>query len=104
MNTANCRCIELEDEEMKRRHIVTSLMITAIFVAAIGSQARQIQSVEDPVIASFDRALHHEAGPAVPATRSDIDNDLLYELVNQPLHTQRTAGNTNSVPSGADND
>lgn len=104
MNAANCRCIELEDEEMKRRHIVTSLMITAIFVAAIGSQARQIQSTEDLVIASFDRALHHEAGPAAPTTRSDVDNDVLYELINQPLLTQSTAGNSNPAPSGADND
>lgn len=60
-------------------------MITAIFVVAIGSQAKQVRSAEDPVIASFDRSLHHEAGPAATATGSDIDNDILYELVNQPL-------------------
>jgi hypothetical protein len=41
MNAAKCRCLELEDEQMKRQHIVTSLTVTAIFVAAIGSQARQ---------------------------------------------------------------
>jgi len=89
---------------MKRQQVVTSLMITAIFVAAFGSQARQTQTTDDPVIASFERALHHEAGPAARAIRSDIDNDVLYELVNQPLHTQSTVGNTNPVLSGADND
>jgi Holliday junction resolvase RusA-like endonuclease len=104
MNAAKCRCLELEDEQMKRQHIVTSLTITAIFVAAIGSQARQTQATDDGIIASFDRALHHEAGPATPTTRPDIDNDLLYEMVNQPLRTQRAAGSTNLVPSGADND
>jgi hypothetical protein len=88
MNAAKCRCIELEDEEMKPRQIATSLMVTAIFVAAIGSQARQTQTTNDPVTASFERALHHEVGPAVRATRSDIDNDVLYALVNQPLQTQ----------------
>ena len=95
MNAAKCRRIELEDEQMKRQHIVSSLTITAIFVAALGSHARQTQTTDDAVMASFERALNHEAGPAAPATRSSIDNDVLYELVNQPLHTQG---------SGADND
>lgn len=93
MNAAKCRRIELEDEQMKRRHIVTSLTITVIFVAAIGSQARQTQTTDDAVIASFERALKHEAGPAAPVTRSNIDNDVLYELVNQPLRTQSTGAN-----------
>ena len=70
-------------------HLKTAtLMVAAIFVAAIASQARQTQTNDDPVTASFERALHHEVGPAARATRSDIDNDVLYALVNQPLQTQ----------------
>ena len=89
---------------MKRKQIVTSLTITAIFLAAIGSQARHTQATIDPIVVSFERALLHEAAPAAPATRSDIDSDVLYALVNQPLHTQSTAGNSNPVLKGADND
>ena len=66
MNAVNRRCIELEDEEMKPQQVATSLMVTAIFVAAIASQARQTQTTDDAVIASFERALKHEAGPAAP--------------------------------------
>ena len=89
---------------MKREQIIASLVITGTFVAALGSQAKQTQAIDDPVIASFDRALQHEATPAAPATRSDIDSDVLYELVNQPLHTQSTAVNANPVQMGANND
>ena len=89
---------------MKRQQVVTSLMIAAIFVAAIGSQARQAQTANDPVIASFERVLHHEAGRAARATRSDIDNDVLYELVNQPLQTQSAAVKTDPAQRSAEND
>lgn len=73
---------------MKPQQVATSLMVTAIFVAAIASQARQTQTTDDSITASFERTLHHEVGPAARVTRSDIDNDVLYALVNQPLQTQ----------------
>ena len=103
MKAVNCRCDELEDEEMKPQRVTISLTIAAICVAAIATQARQTQVISDPVVASFDRALSHEAGPSVPAVRTDIDNDVLYALVNQPLHSRDTAAGA-TVESGADDD
>jgi hypothetical protein len=104
MNAANCRCPELEDEEMNSQQVVTGLTIAIVLVAAIASQARQTQVAVDPVLASFDRALSHEAVPAAPAARADIDSDVLYELVNQPLQTRDATLRGMPADIGANND
>ena len=38
--------------------------------------------VEDQVVASFERELNHEPGPATPARREAIDEDVLYRTIN----------------------
>ena len=45
---------------------------------------------DDPIVASFERELNHKPIAAQPATRADIDEDVLYELVNKPLQDTET--------------
>jgi hypothetical protein len=48
--------------------------------------------------------LSHEAVPAAPAARADIDSDVLYELVNQPLQTRDATLRGMPADIGANND
>ena len=72
---------------MNHQQTTIVLMITAAAIAVFGSYANSTQPAEDQLHASFERELHHTAGPAAPAKRSDVDEDVLYELINKPLQS-----------------
>ena len=66
--------------------------IAAVIIAAhtTASQAWQASRSEEPVVASFQRELNRKPGPSAPARRESIEQDELYELLNQ---THWSAGN-----------
>ena len=49
------------------------------------------QTDSDQVAASFARELNHEPSTLAPATRTDIDTDVLYSMVNDPLRSRSTS-------------
>ncbi len=58
------------------------LLLTALSVNVV---ATHTTDARDQVVASFERELNHEPVPARDVRRDDIDDDLLYALVNDSL-------------------
>jgi hypothetical protein len=63
----------------------------ALAIAAFGFTAKPTSDIDDPIAASFERELNHESVVPAPAARADIDEDILYSLINKPLQTQPAA-------------
>lgn len=72
---------------MRHYPTVSGLLVSAVFLAACATQAERSGTTDDPVQGSFERELHHRHGPAATVTREAIDDDLLYALINRPLHS-----------------
>ena len=62
------------------------------FLYSTTNLAIRSQGGLDQVVASFVRELNHESPTPAPATRTDIDTDILYAMVNDPLQS-RTVSN-----------
>ncbi len=69
---------------MKTKNLITAAVCAATVLAFVDSQADE---GDDQIVASFDRELNHEPGPAAEATGEAIDNDELYRAVNLPLQS-----------------
>lgn len=72
----------------------TAVLAYLFFVGIAGAD-----NATDPVAESFDRALNHEAAPLPDPVRTNIDDDVLYRLINQPLQSA-----DESAPVTADNE
>ena len=71
---------------MKQNKTIVALTIAALALAVVSTITDDVQArvTSDPVNASFERDFGHQATPAAPAVRADIDSDELYQLVNEP--------------------
>ena len=77
----------------------TWLLVAAFSVDAIASSDND---ADDPVVSSFERELNREPAPAKDVTRDEIDEDVLYTLVNKPLQSEDDEINEESIVAGAD--
>lgn len=73
---------------MKTRKIIFTLAALTAISAVIADDT------DYQVAASFERELSHQPSQSVPATRNEIDKDVLYRLINKPLQTAEAADST----------
>ena len=83
---------------------MTKLFTTWLLLAALSVDvvASNTEDASDPVVASFDRELNHEPTPAQDATRDDIDEDVLYTLINKPLQSEDDEVTEETLIAGAE--
>ena len=74
----------------------------ALIITVFGFSAIPTSDREDPVAASFERELNHESEVPSPAARTDIDEDILYSLINKPLQSQPEAPVDGVLVAGAE--
>jgi len=72
---------------MRHQQVTTIVLIVAAIAAVYGSHSESAQPVEDQVLASFEREMRHVPAPAAAATRSSVDDDVLYDLISTPLQS-----------------
>jgi hypothetical protein len=77
----------MEEYTMKQQQITSGLLIIMAVAAVSGAHYQPSPTVEDPILASFERELSHEPGQAAPTTGSGIDDDVLYDLISAPLQS-----------------
>ena len=75
------------------------LLLAVLSVDVVASNS---DDSSDPVVASFERELNHEPTPAQDVTRDDIDDDVLYTLVNKPLQSQDDDVTEDTLVAGAE--
>ena len=73
---------------MKSRNFFIIWVFVA-YLSAFAAQAAEQPTAtkDDQVAASFEREFAHEAPQPKPATRDDVDSDVLYERISKPLQT-----------------
>ncbi len=96
---------------INKTSIITTALIAALAAAYAASQTDQrpeAQAAEPPapasdqIVASFERALNHESTEVRPVKRDDIDNDVLYWMVNRVHWTSEQREQERSDAEGQD--
>ena len=78
----------------RSRARVAEVMLAAVLAAVVESapadsvlESHDTTRSSDAIRASFDRDMNRDPTPATAITRAAIRNDVLYELVNEPLRS-----------------
>jgi len=80
----------------------TWLMLAALSLNIVATQADDSAQNDDQVVASFERAFNHEPVPAQDVKRDDIDEDVLYTLVNKALQSEDDEVTEKTLIAGAE--
>ncbi len=92
-----------------RNMTVTGAFASAIFVVAIGAAIAEYPAPPetdetDQVVASFERELTRESGPAPRIERDSIDEDELYRAMNEVHWTAEDAASPEALVAEREND
>ena len=91
---------------MKALTFLITIALAALLVAntfksppteAPESRLTELQQESDPVIASFERELERQPVPAAPPTGQAIEEDVLYDTVNEVHWTQDDEDNVDTA-------
>lgn len=65
-------------------------------LALLGSPVKVLNE-QDQVSASFSRNLNHEAATPTPATRAQIDQDVLYRMISNRLQSETVSIDSSEI-------